>query len=64
MINSLLNHNSATSQSSDSSNSIKSNSNQEKTDNNDNNVNINDTLFSGNINESNPSFNIKKSKYI
>ena len=26
--------------------------------------NINDTLFSDNIKESNPSFNIKKSKYI
>ena len=26
--------------------------------------NINDTLFSDNINQSNPSFNIKKSKYI
>ena len=64
MINSLLNHNSTISQSIDSSNSINSNSNQEKTDNNNNNVNINDTLFSDNIKERNPSFNIKKSKYI
>ena len=58
MINSQLNHNSATSQSIGSSNSINSYSNQKKTDIKDNNDNINDTLFSDNINES------KKSKYI
>ena len=65
MINVILNHNSATSGSSDSSRSINFNSNQEKIDNNDNSSNINDnTIFLDNINENNPSLKIKKSKHI
>ena len=65
MINSLINHNSATSESGESANPINFNLNQEGIDNNDNNDNnINNVIFSNNLKENIPSLNIKKSKYI
>ena len=67
MINSLINHNSATSESGESANPINFNLNQEgigNNDNNDNNTNINNVIFSNNLKENIPSLNIKKSKYI